>query len=121
MYVCVCVCVSPGVCSCVRLYGTYNSSFVPLMFIQHRVPESFPLVSSSSSPSTPQSPDSSHPLEGIPVVQPARVSAVLVPVGLGVGPADRAEFGQCLCLDWFPSNRECRVAAGFSNGNISHE
>ena len=52
------------------------------------------------------------------MVQPTCVSAVLVPVGVGLGeePADRAEFGQCLCVDWFPSNKEVKVAAGFSNG-----
>ena len=49
-----------------------------------------------------------------PVVCPVSVSAVLLPVGKGVEHWE--EFGQCLCMDWFPGNKKCKVAAGFSNG-----
>lgn len=48
------------------------------------------------------------------MVRPVRVSAVLLPVGKGVEQWE--EFGQCLCMDWFPGNKRCKVAAGFSNG-----
>lgn len=48
------------------------------------------------------------------MVQPLSVSAVLVPVGVGVD--DRLDFGQCLCTEWCPGNRNTKIAAGFSNG-----
>lgn len=50
----------------------------------------------------------------VSVVRPVRVSALLVPTGKGV--EQWVEFGQCLCMDWFPGNKTCKVAAGFSNG-----
>lgn len=53
-----------------------------------------------------------------PVVRPTCVSAILLPVGKGVEQWE--EFGQCLCMDWFPGNKKCKVAAGFSNGALTH-
>lgn len=56
-----------------------------------------------------------HPLASdVPVVSPLRVTAALLPVGMGV--ADWEEFGQCMCIDWFPGNKRMKMAAGYSNG-----
>ena len=57
---------------------------------------------------------SPSPAPGHVVVQPSCLSAVLVPVGMGV--ADWSEFGQCLCMDWSPGNESNKLVAGFSNG-----
>ena len=56
--------------------------------------------------------DSSDP--SILFVKPRVVSALLVPSGLGV--EDHSNFGQCLCVDWFPGNKHMRIAAGYYNG-----
>lgn len=50
----------------------------------------------------------------VKMVQPALVSGVLVPVGMGV--TDWSGFGQCLCLEWSPGNKHSKIAAGFSSG-----
>ena len=49
---------------------------------------------------------------------PTSVAAVLVPYGLGTEQGSRKHMciHQCLCLDWLPGNRHCKIAAGFSNG-----
>lgn len=52
------------------------------------------------------------------VVTPEKEAAILVPTGFGI--SDWSKLGQCLCLDWLPSKKHSRIAAGFSSGEYNY-
>ena len=105
---------------CIRWPSELSCDFLIILLLlwhYHSIPDPTHLHSALPSPKKAAAKSKAKQVNVDPTalfVKPRRVSAVLVPSGLGV--QDWSSFGQCLCIDWFPGNQHTRIAAGYYNG-----